>query len=443
MTPNKEARKNNNLLWRIHHWAGLYAGIIIGVLSLTGALAVFIPEIDVLVQRHYYAASSAPAATLQFSKSLAALTKKYPDYQSLSVDLPEKPGHAASIQLAVPDPVSKKTNRYNFFVDTGRDALAGSRIQANSLANYLRQMHVRLYEGFWGRQLVGLGGIALVVVVVTGLLIYGNFMKRQTYPQIRRGRGLRILLADWHKILGVSALLFNLVIGLTGAWLGLQPKLMTWLDMKAPNAFETPVIMDADADKAAAVDWPAALKAARQQFPDLQVSTIAPSSNGSHTLVFRGNLRGQVYERNINTLVLSKTALAPVYKYDVRTAGFWNKFYLIQEALHFGDFGGLTLKFLYALLGLVSGFLSISGFVVYISRTEKKQRRRQRPMKLVFLYTFGLVLILVAAALVSLFIGYDQAAFLMAVVINGGLAGWVCYLVGNYFLQKRKKMALA
>ena len=44
---------DKQLLWRIHHWAGLYAGILIGILSLTGALAVFIPEIDALILKHY------------------------------------------------------------------------------------------------------------------------------------------------------------------------------------------------------------------------------------------------------------------------------------------------------------------------------------------------------------------------------------------------------
>lgn len=443
MNPDQENRKNTKLLWRIHHWAGLYAGILIGVLSLTGALAVFIPEIDALIQKHYYSVSSAPATTLNFGKSLEQLTQTYPDYNFLAIDLPDEPWQAAGIQIAVKDAVTKKANRYYFFVDTGKDELVGNRDHANSLANYLRQMHVRLYEGTWGRQLVGLGGIALVTVVVTGLLIYGDFMKRQAYPSIRRNRGLRILLADWHKILGISALLFNLVIGLTGAWLGLQPKLMQWFSMQAPNAFKAPVIMESGADKATTINWPAAMQAARQQFPELEVSSIMPSGDGSNTLVFRGNIAGQVYERNANTLILSKTGLKPIFKYDMRAQPLSHKFYFIQEALHFGDFGGLTLKILYALLGLVSGFLSISGFVVYISRTDKKVQRKQGPLKLVFLYTLALILILLIAALVSLFIGYTQAAFLMAVLINAGLAGWVCYMVLNYFKQKRKKMALA
>jgi uncharacterized iron-regulated membrane protein len=413
------------------------------VLSLTGALAVFIPEIDAFIQKRYYRVSSCPAAAPSFGRSLEQVTRAHPDHGLLMIELPDQPDQAAAIHASVKDPLTQKAARHSFFVDTGRDVVLGSRNHANSLANYLRQMHVRLYEGTWGRQLVGLGGIALVVVAVTGLLIYGDFMKRQPYPSIRKGRGLRILMADWHKILGISALLFNLVIGLTGAWLGLQPKIVQWFGLHAPSHFKPPVVMEAGADKNTTIAWPAALQAVRQQFPDLEVKTVMPSADGSGTIAFRGNIRGQAYERNANSLILSKKELKPVYKYDVRTQSVGHKFYYIQEALHFGDFGGLALKILYALLGLSSGFLSISGFVVFISRTGKKAQRKHSPLKAIFLYTSGIVLVLVLAALVSLFIGYSQAAFMMAVLLNAGLAGWVAYLVLHYLVQKRKKPALA
>src|SRR3546814_13544545 len=89
-------------------------------------------------------------------------------------------------------------------------------------------MHVRLYEGNWGQQLVGIGGLALAVVAITGLMIYGNFMKRQVWPAVRNRKNIRIVMADWHKLIGISPLAFTLVIALTGAWLGLQPRRMNW-----------------------------------------------------------------------------------------------------------------------------------------------------------------------------------------------------------------------
>ncbi|HLT71863.1 MAG TPA: PepSY-associated TM helix domain-containing protein [Cyclobacteriaceae bacterium] len=431
---DKHKRSDKRMLWRIHHWAGLYSGILIGLLSLTGALAVFIPEIDALIlKQHYNASSSAAAGDPQFGKSVDSLTSMFPAFSSLSIQLPDKPGQVAEIDLVERSPEGRVL-RYNFFVDAGADRVVGQRNHQNSLANYLRQMHVRLYEGNWGRQLVGIGGLALVVLAVTGLLIYGNFMKKQSWPNVRKQANTRIVMADWHKLLGISALAFNLVIALTGAWLGLQPWLMRWLDITTPNAYKAPVIMEPEADKAMEIDWHEALAAVSKEFPELKPHYLAPSTNGSGAIVVSGNIKGTVYERNINKLILSKSGYTPLFKYDVREKPFSHKLFFVQEALHFGDFGGLMLKVVYAILGLASGFLSISGFVIYLYRRKKKQPE-VNPLKLTFVYSMASVMFLVVIALISLFIGYAQAASLAAILINAILIGLPLYALARYIIR--------
>lgn len=436
MKPNTTAKKDGKLLWRIHHWAGLYAGIVIAVLSLTGALAVFIPEIDLFIQKQYYSVSSTPSEKLNISKSIAKAQEQYPEMSGLIVDLPEQPGQVAGLNFFVGGDKKLGLQRYYFFVDAGKDKIVGTRDQQNSLANYMRQMHVRLYEGNWGRQLVGLGGIALLIVAITGLLIYADFMKKQPYPKIRKGRGVRILLADWHKILGITALAFNFVIAITGAWLGLQPKLMTWFNIKTPNNYKPAEVVSADEDKTMNVHWENVLAAAKREFPDLKPNGLRASEDGSATVTVYGNIAGQAYERNANVLVLSKNNLKTVWKYDIREKPFSHKFYFIQEALHFGDFGGLTLKVLYAILGLTSGFLSISGFVVYLYRMDKKKVKKLSPLKTTFLYCIVITFILIALALISMFAGYSKAAFIAAILINGTLIGFVLLALYRSIKQK-------
>lgn len=431
--------KNQRVLWRIHHWAGLYTGILIGVLSLTGALAVFIPEIDLLIQKHYYAASSTPASGLHFRESLQQIREEYPGCYALYINLPDGPEEALGVNFLVNNPETGDRERYYYFIDAGRDRILGGREHESSLANYLRQMHVRLYERTWGRQLVGIGGLALLTVAVTGLLIYGKFMKRQAYPVLRKGRGLRILLADWHKILGISALVFNLVIAVTGAWLGLQPRIMQWLDMQAPNTFQPPRIIPSETDKQMEIDWDRALQVTAWEFPDLRPRVLRPSEDGSGTISIYGNVKGGIYERYINQVVLSKKDLKLLYKYDVRGKPFGHQLYFVQEALHFGDFGGLALKALYGVLGLTSGFLSISGFVVFLYRTDKRKERKSRPLKIIFIYSAGIVLLLAVIALISLLAGYAPATRIMGWIINGGLVCLVVFAIVNGIRKKLKQ----
>src|SRR5690606_41256306 len=145
-------------------------------------------------------------------------------------------------------------------------------------------------------------------------------------------------------------------------------------------------------------------------------------------------------ERDINSLVLSKTTYTPLFKYDVRAQPFADKFYFIQEALHFGDFGGLLLKIIYALLGLTSGFLSISGFAIYIYRRRKKKAAAANTMKTIFVYSTLVMLFLTVIALVSLFIGYAQASFLSGIFINVLLAVLLLSALVRCGLKTQKKL---
>ncbi|ETZ22743.1 PepSY domain-containing protein [Pedobacter sp. V48] len=443
MKPNNNDKKGHNLLWKIHHWAGLYTGIVIGILCFTGAVAVFIPEIDGWVQRRYYSvytASQATPALPKIDNSFAEAKKQYPKMSGLLIEMPDKPGGIATFSFAVKGKDKQSSQSYSLFVDPVQDKILGSRDRQNSLANYLRQMHVRLYEGFWGRQLVGLAGVAFIIVTITGFLIYGNFMKKQPYPKIRK-KNLRILLADWHKILGISALAFNFVIACSGAWLGLQPKLMQWFNIEAPNDFKAEVIMDKKEDAVIAVHWDTIFKVAKQEFPDLRPGYVRASEDGTATIEIHGSVDGQIYERNINSLVISKTTYKPLFKCDISRASFRDKFYSVQEALHFGDFGGLGLKILYAVLGLTSAFLSISGFVVYLYRTDKKKKRAISPLKITFIYSILILLILIIIAMISILVGYRQASFIAAIIVNGTLAIFTIYAIINYILKKMKPKA--
>ena len=445
MKPDNNKKRDQQLLWKLHQWSGLYAGIVIGILCFTGAIAVFIPEIDGWIQKRYYSVYTAPLPAGELPKidrSIALAKKQYPKMSGLLIDMPDRPGAVATFSFAVKGKDKASNKFYFLFVDPVQDKILGSRDRQNSLANYLRQIHVRLYEGFWGRQLVGLAGVAFIILTVTGFLIYGNFMKKQAYPKIRR-KGMRMIMGDWHKILGITALAFNFVIACTGAWLGLQPKLMQWFNIKAPNDKDFPKVTDPKSDAKTQVHWNEVFRVVQREFPDLIPGYVRASEDGTSTIEVHGSIAGQVYEKNINTLVLSKTSYQPVFKCDLRTMSFRDKFYSIQEALHFGDYGGLWLKIIYTILGLTSAFLSISGFIVYLYRTNKKQQRIISPLKTTFLYSMFILIVLVIIALISMLIGYRQAATIAAIIVNGTLILLILYAIIRYLIKKMRPKAVA
>ena len=89
-----------------------------------------------------------------------------------------------------------------------------------NVAYFLRQLHVRLLMGFWGRVFVGVFGVTLVLSIVTSLWIYREWLR--SLVRVRRADGRRIFHMDVHKAVGLWTLAFNLMFGVTGAVLGLE-----------------------------------------------------------------------------------------------------------------------------------------------------------------------------------------------------------------------------
>ncbi|MFD2035002.1 PepSY-associated TM helix domain-containing protein [Belliella marina] len=429
--------KPKNILWKIHNWTGLYVGIVIAVLSLTGALAVFIPEIDHLLEARYHQIDKGENYT-DVAVMLSNLQSQYPGFVLLNIVPPQKPDRALVFDFYNPNGILG-SSRYRIFADPYTGEILAVKDHLNSLVNFLRQVHVRLLDGWYGRQLVGLAGLGLALTCITGLLIYGKFMKKQLFGTIRQGRGIRILMADWHKLIGMAALLFNLGIALTGAWLGLQPKLMSWLDIKIPNNYKRAEIpISADEDKGASFDYYGFLEKSRASIPGFHPVMVIPSVDGSQSVEIRGDLAGLPIEPHINKVVLDKKSGAVLFAYDIRDQEWGHWLYFLQEGLHFGRFGGLGLKIAYALLALTSGFLSISGFVIYLSRKKGKQVQSSMALKKTIVFTLYGIGVLIILGFGSVWVGYVYMSVLVTPLVYLTLVGILVYS-GIKMVKKRMK----
>ncbi|MEX2593842.1 MAG: PepSY-associated TM helix domain-containing protein [Anditalea sp.] len=412
-------------LWKIHNWVGLYAGIVIAFLSLTGALAVFIPEIDWLLSKEYHIEPD-PSSSPDWDLVQQNLQEKYADFNLNGIIIPDSPDRPYNYLFFQDSEEGFRAQ--TAFVNPFNGEILGARERNNTISNFLRQIHVRLFDGLYGRQIVGLAGIALVISSITGLMIYGNFMKKQVFARIRSGKGLRIAAADWHKLVGISALLFNLIIAITGAWLGLQPKLMDWFNMEVPNKFVAErMVMDREEDAFFPVEINGAIAKSKEAIQGFVPKRIRLSSDGSGTVTVLGDVAGGVFERAANKVVMDKVSLKPLYIYDARNQSFGDKLYYVQEALHFGQFGGMWLKILYAVLGLTTGFLSITGFLIYLKRKEAKAANSYKTEKVVFAYCMGGLLFFVLTGLFTVTVGYSITSNVITFSVYIFLACYVTY----------------
>ncbi|WP_339925225.1 PepSY-associated TM helix domain-containing protein [uncultured Cyclobacterium sp.] len=434
----------NNLLWKIHNWLGLYTGVVIVFLSITGAAALFRPEIDHLLNPVLTQVSS-NADKASLTAAVRKVLPSHPDKYLFEVEMPKANLDTWIIRLMPKEKSKLNPMIWEVFVNPHTGEILGERNYFKSFSYFLRNIHVRFYEAYFGRQIVGLAGIALFLSTITGLLIYGKFMKKQTFGKIRKSK-LRITQADIHKLVGISSVAFNLMIGITGAWLGLQVYLMGGLKIEQPNSFtRSEKVLTAEDDLSYNLDFDAIYEKSRIAFPNMIPWFIRPTTNGEGIVQVLGNVPGQAYERRSNKLVFDKQDHSLLFKYNIDDQDYGAKFYFVQESFHFGDFAGLPLKIIYCLLALSSGFLSLSGFIIYLERAKKSksQLAELQPLKSLLLkWTLGILGVIFLIGLMSTQIGLGIPSVLVGLAFYGFTIGYIIKKIYTFFMKSQTRNPL-
>ena len=365
-------------LFAVHRWTGLITGLFILFLSLTGAALVFITEIDRVVHR-YLLVYKPSGPMIAPEQALAAVAAQYPKAKASRVDLPYIESSVFTVWTNRQNVDGRRFNQ--IMVNPYTAEITGVRNLNTSLPFVLRQLHLRFLKFGWkGRVVVGGFGVLLLLSTITGLFIYSRFIRAlPRWYSIRRDRGFQISTSDWHKLVGVVALAFNLVIAFTGAVLGLEnlarysPAVQEAIHPKVDkSAFPKPPATLNGAVPVSAVV--AQAKAAVPGFAPLYVSL--PRAKKSHYIV-HGNLRGRVEMESASQVGVHALTGEVFMQHLSRDTKTITKAYYWMDPLHFGYWGGVASKALYLVFGLTTAFLSITGFVVWYMKTRK---RRARPV---------------------------------------------------------------
>ena len=80
-----------------------------------------------------------------------------------------------------------------------------------------------MFAGMGGKLFLGLMGLLFVVAIVSGVAVYGPFMRKLSFGTVRRTGSGRLRWLDLHNLIGVVTVSWALVVGMTGV-------VNTWAD---------------------------------------------------------------------------------------------------------------------------------------------------------------------------------------------------------------------
>ncbi|OON62056.1 peptidase [Massilia sp. KIM] len=353
-----------NMLFTIHSWAGIVTGLLMFIVCFSGAVVVFKHEID-LWANPVLAEGTRTARMAPLDDIVRKVHEAYPTSTLESVWFPDDVNPNVFVLIREHDQPANQRTKLALRSDNGE--VMGP--VDSQLGQFLRMLHVFLFVG--PRWIVGFLGVTMLVLIGTGVVIHRKIIA-ELFTQ-RWGRSLRVVMSDLHKAAGVWGLAFHIMIAFTGAWLGLAPVFERGFDyatqsnkvQPAKRPEPAPAVMQSlDAMHAKAAQVVPGFKA---RFVSLRNWGMADAH-----VAFAGRLEDHLASTARVEFNGASGAIKSLH--DPRHKGFWSQFNGLMEPLHFGDFGGLVLKWLYFLLGLTPAFLSLSGTLIWLDGREQRRR---------------------------------------------------------------------
>ena len=364
---NRDSRKR---LYDVHSWAGFVVGIALLIVCLSGAVAVFSPEIDRMANPALQVPADHPVR-VDADRALAAL----------QAATPQDAERVARVSLQLPNAglpglygmMFETEEGYAYlYLDASNGSLRPSR--SNHVNDFLRHLHVRL---LYNRLPVGIVGAFMLISIVTGLLIYKHILRDMFRMRWRRSGNIRVTFADFHKLVGFWALLFHIAIATTGTWLALEGYLKPVIagvagTEEAAHDPEGEAALEAAAERLEPIA--PMIRMARASIPDFEPTYATIDFGGDRpTVQIDGNVPGLVQENASHVRFDGRTGrLEEVY--DVRQQSFWTQFRYALEPIHYGYYGGFWVKILYLIIGLMPAALSITGALLWFERRKQAER---------------------------------------------------------------------
>lgn len=364
----RDARK---ALYRVHSVVGAVLGILLFLICVTGAASVFRDELRVWASPRATAGDS----SIEIDDVIAVVDSRFSDTPTrFAIRLPGPDTEVFEVL------VSDRGRIARLQVDPTTGEVIGD--GHNQVADFLFSLHANLtLRGKFGRYLVGALGVAMLLLVVTGLLVHARIF-RDFFTMRWRSRAARTTVADAHKATGTWMLLFLITSAFTGGVLGLKD-LSIWPALLAQT--------DGDVGKATALvgrarrtpePGPAAamqpvapmLETARQLEPEL-VPTFVVVTNWRRaraTISVIGSLPGHLLPKSEAFAVTFGGASGAVVRRDsgLEHSG-WRRLYDAMTPLHYGDFGGFWVQLIYFVAGVATSMLIWTGLLVWLERRRR------------------------------------------------------------------------
>ena len=391
-----------------HGLLGVLFGAVIYVLCLTGSVLVLVDQLTI------WERPDAPAISSLTDADIAAISSR-------ALTTAQAAGVAHDIYMQMPTEelprmtvtgYGEKGQHRDWNVDGAGQIVPRAE---TPWLEFLQLLHFNLtLPGASGRYIVGIFGTILLASIVTGLLAHRRILKDAF--RLRWGGSRRLTNADLHNRIGVWALPFHLIVALTGSLLGLAGLIILILALVAYKGDQEKAIASLlgpqvreDARAAPPPDIPAMLRDVQRRAPGATITQMVIEHAGTMGQQVRILIAAPRHlARNESFLFAADGRFQ--WRAGLTDGNAGMRIYGMITPLHYGTYGGVALKIIYALLGTGLTLIVATGGNVWLARRREQGRATPRLERLWIALVWGQPLVIVSVALLTLLVPVPAVA---------------------------------
>lgn len=357
----------------LHRLIGIIIGIVIAVIGLTGSALVFWHEI-------HHELNSALTEVVPQEQSISideieeTVQKAYPDWQISSIYMPRFPNNSYAVTIA-----SKENKSLNVYVNPYTNAILGSLQWESTLMGIIYEIHDSFLAGDIGKKVVGICGILLVLMSISGVILWNGWHRLAFGFKIRWRSPGKLVNYDLHKVGGILSVGFLVLLALTGFCLTSSKQtreLMHFLTNTPSIPDPTSTVIGSQTP----LKMSKLLELANNALTAGEVTVIYYPEKPDSAVSFtkkqpqEANYYGRTYlylDQYSGKVLRIDNPLTESLRTKLANAVF------SIFILHTGRYGGQPMMILYVVVGLVPTILFITGFLMWRQRQWAKARRQE------------------------------------------------------------------
>jgi uncharacterized iron-regulated membrane protein len=355
-----------------HQIIGIIVGVFIAVIGLTGSILVFDKEVNPILHLHTHQVV-AQGQKISFQQVAAIIHQQYPEEKLELIVIPQtvnEPYHVLVKSLS-----KAKTDVY---INSYTGDLLGTYTRENAMMRIVNQLHTHLLAGKFGAVVVGLCGVLLLILSITGLMLWNGWKKFSVGFKIRWQAKSRILQYDMHKVVGILTALFLVVIAASGSMMVFDKPIKNLAySMTGQTKIAPPIsTVSANNQQFTLDDF---LQTAKNSLPAGQPTILHTPKDEDAAVKIRFRLPHEITPEGKSFVFINQYTGDVIGIESFFETPFIEQLKAWMNTLHKGNFGGLLTMGLYIVIGMSLSALSITGFVIWWGKNNqfKFQRKLQ------------------------------------------------------------------